>query len=273
MSKRRNRNRIAGQFAPRLIEMLESPAYRALSLSARRVLDRIEIELAHHGGRDNGGLPVTYDDFQHYGIVDRHLIAPAIRELIALKFIEISKPGYAGSAEFRAPNLFRLTYRPTKREEPTHDWRRITTMEQAKKLVREARPKKQNSSGGKGTMRSGGNHHRNPVVESTTTVIVPKPPLLSRVSGRGLRGGNLSAEPRGTIRTTTVGRGRDAVEVVRDDDRSYGFLRRRGSSYEARWSGDKFDDHLIGEFADAAAAIAVVVEAAVRNGSAAPERA
>ena len=66
--KRKKPNSIGGQFAPRLIEMLESPAYRALSLSARRVLERIEIELAQHGGQDNGGLPVTYDDFERYGI-------------------------------------------------------------------------------------------------------------------------------------------------------------------------------------------------------------
>jgi hypothetical protein len=52
MSKRRNR--INCQFAARPIEMLESPAYRVLSLSAHRVITRIEIELAHHGGNDNG---------------------------------------------------------------------------------------------------------------------------------------------------------------------------------------------------------------------------
>ena len=34
--------------------MMASPAFRVLSLSARRVLDRLEIELAHHGGQDNG---------------------------------------------------------------------------------------------------------------------------------------------------------------------------------------------------------------------------
>ena len=115
--KRKKQNSIGGQFAPRLIEMLESPAYRAMSLSGRRVLERIEIELAQHGGQDNGGLPVTYDELERYGI-RRDCIAPAIRELVALKFIEITKPGRAGNAEFRAPNLFRLTYRHTKREGP-----------------------------------------------------------------------------------------------------------------------------------------------------------
>lgn len=50
-------NKISGQFSARLIEMLESPAYRVLSLSARRILDRIDIEHAHHGGQDNGLYP------------------------------------------------------------------------------------------------------------------------------------------------------------------------------------------------------------------------
>jgi hypothetical protein len=98
MNGRRKRTRIDGQFAAREIKMLESHAYRELSLSARRVLDRLEIELAHHGGMDNGKLPVTYDDFQRYGI-DRHAIAPAIRELIALGFVAITVRGRAGNAE------------------------------------------------------------------------------------------------------------------------------------------------------------------------------
>jgi hypothetical protein len=89
MNGRRKRTRIDGQFAAREIKMLESHAFRELSLSARRVLDRLEIELAHHGGMDNGKLPVTYDDFQRYGI-DRHAaIAPAIRELVALGFVAL----------------------------------------------------------------------------------------------------------------------------------------------------------------------------------------
>jgi hypothetical protein len=46
--------------------MIKSPAWSVLSLSARRVLDRIEIEHADHGGNDNGRLPVTYDDFERY---------------------------------------------------------------------------------------------------------------------------------------------------------------------------------------------------------------
>jgi hypothetical protein len=57
--RRLRHNKIAGQFAPRLIEMLESPAYRVLSGPAHRILSRLEIEHGHHGGHENGRLPVS----------------------------------------------------------------------------------------------------------------------------------------------------------------------------------------------------------------------
>jgi hypothetical protein len=125
--------RINGQFAPRCVDMLESPAYRVLSLAAHRVLARIEIELAHHGGLQNGDLPVTYDQFKVYGIPRRY-IGPAIYELVTLGFIEV-KRGRGGNAEYRQPNRFRLTYRHVQAVrfgdviEPTNDWKRLSIEE------------------------------------------------------------------------------------------------------------------------------------------------
>ena len=135
------RNRISGQFNARLIEMLESPAHRMLSLSAHRVIDRIAIEHAHHGGKHNGRLPVTYDDFEAYGI-DRQAIPPAIREAAALGFIEVTQRGRPSAGEYRWPNLFRLTYVYCGKAEadmPTNEWRRIKTIEEAKLIARMAR--------------------------------------------------------------------------------------------------------------------------------------
>ncbi|MGP0089888.1 MAG: hypothetical protein ACLPKB_08005 [Xanthobacteraceae bacterium] len=134
----KRRTQIGGQFTWRLIEMLEAPAYRVLSLSAHRVLARIEIELAHHGGMDNGHLVVTYENFEQYGI-DRHAIAPAIREAEALGFIQVTEPGRAGTAWWRRPNRFRLTYKPTKDAGPTDKWRLIKTLEEAEAIARAAR--------------------------------------------------------------------------------------------------------------------------------------
>jgi len=139
---RRKNNQIDGQFNARLIEMMESPAYRVLSLSARRVLDRICIELAHHGGNDNGRLPVNYEQFVEFG-VDRDAIAPAIRELEALGFIEVTQRGKHSAGLFRWPNYFRITCVNCKSTpNPSHEWRRIKTIEEANLIARAARKAK-----------------------------------------------------------------------------------------------------------------------------------
>jgi DNA-binding transcriptional regulator YhcF (GntR family) len=134
----RRARKIEGQFVPRLVEMLESPAYRILSLSARRCLDRIEIEHIHHGGQENGQLPVTYDHFSEYG-VHRHAIRRALRELAALGFIEITEQGVAGNAAHRAPNKFRLTYIRVGRVQPTHEWRHVKSTDDAEMIAKAAR--------------------------------------------------------------------------------------------------------------------------------------
>lgn len=141
----RRRNRINEQFSARLIEMLESPAYRVLSRSAHLVIARIEIELAHHGGNDNGRLPVTTDDFVAYGMHHRASVAPAIREAEALGFIRITERGRGGSAEHRSPNYFFLTFahaRNSHAQPPTHDWRRIGTLDDAERIASAARAEK-----------------------------------------------------------------------------------------------------------------------------------
>ena len=153
---RRRRNSISGAFAPRLIEMLESPAYRVLSLSAHRVLSRIEIEHAHHGGSDNGKLPITFEQFEDYGM-DRDAIAPALRELEALGLIEITERGCAGNAGYRRPSHYRLTFRASEGilSDGSHEWRRIKTMEEASVIAAIAR-----KTPPENTARRGGNRVR-----------------------------------------------------------------------------------------------------------------
>jgi hypothetical protein len=141
MSKRRNS--ISGQFSARLIEMLESPAYRVLTRSAHMVISRVEIELGHHGGNDNGRLPITTEDFIAYGM-DRSSVAPAIREAEALGFISV-KRGRGGNAEYRTPSKFGSTFSQhlnSHRHPPSDDWRRIKTVEEAEQIARAARQAK-----------------------------------------------------------------------------------------------------------------------------------
>jgi hypothetical protein len=140
---RRDKYSIPGQWQSRPIEMLESPAHRVLTLAAHRVIDRIAVELAHHGGQENGRLPVTFDNFESYGI-DRGSIAPAIREAVALGFIEVTEKGRAAAGEWRSPNLFRITFQPILNRNkavalPTNDWSKIETIEAALVIQKAAR--------------------------------------------------------------------------------------------------------------------------------------
>lgn len=191
------RNRISGQFSARTIEMMEAPGWSVLSRAARLVLDRIEIEHAHHGGNDNGRLPVTFDHFVEFG-VHRHSIGPALRELCALGYIEVTEHGQAGNGEWRRPNRFRLTYRPVGNAKPTDEWRRIKTEQDAELTARNARApahrsdgkrttKKQKTSDGLRQKPGEANRHRKsktPVTESASLAMVriPSLPLYSRVS-------------------------------------------------------------------------------------------
>jgi hypothetical protein len=162
----RRRNSYGEQFEGRPVRMLESPAYRVLSLSGHRVLSRIEIELAHHAGHDNGELIVSYQQFVDYGI-ERHAIAPAIRECVALGFLAVTERGRAGNREHRSPNKYRLTYRHAGRAKPTHEWAHIRTIGDAELSARMARrptakPRRAKtfSSAGKPTGFGAGNPHR-----------------------------------------------------------------------------------------------------------------
>ena len=142
----RRKASITSQFVPHRIEMIESPAWRALSLSGRRVVDRIEIEHGHHGGNDNGKLPVTFDDFEAFGISHKS-VAPAIREAVALGLVEVTERGRPSESDFgRHPNHFRLTYvgvrSGTRWHEATDEWKQIKTLEEAERIAKEARAAK-----------------------------------------------------------------------------------------------------------------------------------
>ena len=185
--------KIDGQFAPRTIEMLRSPAMAALSLTGRRILDRLEIELADHGGSENGSLPVTYDDFERFGI-HRHQIKAGLAEVVVLGFVEITRQGRAGNAQYRLPTLYRLTYRHTATGNPTNEWEHIANVEEAEAIAKTSRTRahkhrrKKISSGGQRHVsvavtdtKSGHSHS----AETATTGLSAETTTTFDISGRG----------------------------------------------------------------------------------------
>jgi hypothetical protein len=172
MSKNKRRSILAEQWIAYPREMITSPAMRVLSLSAIRVMRRIEEEHMAHGGADNGNLIVTFDQLVKWG-VDRHCIAPAIRELVALGFLEITEPGCAGNENYRRAHRFRLTYVNTKRrEQPTNEWNRIATIEDAQMLAKAARSEKDSRAVAKGRRGANARAKKKIPVGETLTVTV-----------------------------------------------------------------------------------------------------
>lgn len=94
------------------VEMLESAAFRSLSIHARRALDRVIVEHSNHGGKENGRLKTTWSDFQKFG-VSRRYIGIALDELIAAGFLRNTKPGRrAHGADKGEPAQYALTWLP-----------------------------------------------------------------------------------------------------------------------------------------------------------------
>jgi hypothetical protein len=124
-----------------------------LSLSARRILDRLEIEHCRHGRRQNGRLICTYADFERAGI-QRSCIRAALDELISAGLIEIVRPGRRSYADLRMPSAYRLTFEPTfedgKPVAPTHEWKQ------------KARPESTTGAGPESTTGNGQLPDRNP---------------------------------------------------------------------------------------------------------------
>jgi hypothetical protein len=132
---------IPDYFVARLVEMMNSSAWRTLSLSARRLLDFLDIENRRHGGKRNGQLIATFEQLAAYGMADRHCIAPAIREAVALGFLVVTRQGVAGNADERQASQYRLTYHPAEGVPGygSNEWRTIATIEEANRIATAAR--------------------------------------------------------------------------------------------------------------------------------------
>ncbi|MCJ2106991.1 hypothetical protein MKK70_16725 [Methylobacterium sp. E-041] len=141
-SKHRKRNQAPGgePFIWLTKEMIESPTWRVMSGNARLVVDRIAIEHMSHAGTLNGALPVTFDNFEQFGI-RRGSIVSAINEAVAMGFVDLVEKGTRGYGDLPGkPNLFRLSWLPTATGEPANArWRRFQTLASAERAAKQVR--------------------------------------------------------------------------------------------------------------------------------------
>ena len=125
------------------VELLKSPAMWVLSRAAHKILMYAECQGAKFAGKKNGKVPITYESLEAQGL-HTDLIPPAVNEIHALGVGEVRR-GRGGNAEFRRPNFIRLTYLPSGENceiPPTHEWKAINTLEEAKEIAKQARAKK-----------------------------------------------------------------------------------------------------------------------------------
>lgn len=114
---------------------------QVLNQSEHRILIRLEVALGHHGGTQNGNLAVTFKQFRLFG-VDQQAIAPSLRALAALGIVEKTHQGSGGRTEYHDASSYRLTYRHTDVADPTDEWRRVKTLDEAKQIAASARKAK-----------------------------------------------------------------------------------------------------------------------------------
>jgi hypothetical protein len=114
MSKKRRRSKysprlkIGGQWVAHQVALIRT--LRELSLTARRILDTLEMEHCRHGGRENGKLICTYTDLKlGADITSSNAIARGLRELERYRLIKIQR-GRRAFADMRFPSVYTLTY-------------------------------------------------------------------------------------------------------------------------------------------------------------------
>jgi hypothetical protein len=129
--KGHRRSKFSGQFIMVPVDMLRSPAWALLNLTDRRILDRMELEHADHGGADNGALPVRYADFKAFGIRQQS-IALSLRRLMALGFIVRTAQGRRAFADIPGSAAqYRITYIDARGIGRTNDWQKISSLDEA----------------------------------------------------------------------------------------------------------------------------------------------
>lgn len=96
--------------------LVVSPAWKALGINARRLLDFLMHEWMNHAGQRNGFLLAPRRQLEDFGIGARHITA-AITEAERLGLIDVIR------GKGRSPSRYALTWLPLAGEtEPTNRW-------------------------------------------------------------------------------------------------------------------------------------------------------
>jgi len=108
------------------LELIGSVVLAALSLGARRVLDRLIVEHLKNAGKENGRFTVSYTQLGAHAGVHQKDVAGALAELVDLGLLVIQHGERPKGAARSRPNCYRLTFLPDYEGVwPSKEWRRF----------------------------------------------------------------------------------------------------------------------------------------------------
>ncbi len=103
------------------VELLASPAWKALSINGRRLVEFLMVEHRNQGGRENGNLHAPYDQLVSWGLT-RCCIHEAIKEAEFLGLLHVEQGGRWAATN--VPSTYRLTfYADRDGNYATNDWK------------------------------------------------------------------------------------------------------------------------------------------------------
>jgi hypothetical protein len=118
-------------------ELINSPAWLAMSPQCRKFIDALMAEFCAHGGMENGDLKATYNQLEARG-VRRKIVLKLVLEAEALGIAKAER-GQRSYGSRMAPSTYRLTWYGTPDGlMATHDWKAIKTTEEAEIRVHNA---------------------------------------------------------------------------------------------------------------------------------------
>lgn len=107
--------------------MLASITFRALGISARRILDALLCQHMGHGGAENGNLGATYEQLEAWGVTAAD-VRKGYAELYATGFVRQTVQGFF-SIGGKVQSRYALTWLPCgfgkSAPPPTHDWLKV----------------------------------------------------------------------------------------------------------------------------------------------------
>jgi hypothetical protein len=135
MAKQKKSNAQSGRYITLYHDLLNSPAYRALSASAKTLL--VDMRLSYNGS-NNGNISAVFAELKHRGWRSPATLSKSLYELRSLGFIALTKEGGLKQGT-RVCSLYRFTDLPVldipkhciQATKATYDYRGYKTLSEA----------------------------------------------------------------------------------------------------------------------------------------------